>query len=470
MARETALRFTIDINTASLSKLKTAISSLNLGESLGKDLEKQVKFLETTLEGLAQKKISPTASSKELEEYKRTHEQVELVINNINHQLQEQLKLKLQSAGTSEKEIQLLRNKISNNLIDLQSKQNELSVKQELLALDQEIMQKHNETVKKTQESLETEIDKLDKLEKGSVAYDQQLKVIKNIEDALKEHDVITKEHKRRQEEILKVKQEISKIESNIHAQESHLSMLKEGTQAYDDTKQAIEGNKEKLRELHEEKKQTLSTTKEFQKEQIEGMRQSGSLTDKLTDKMKRLAEYTIAAFALRYIRRFFQEGIKFIQDLDKSLTEISTVTGRTRDEMWKMAEEFNRMGRELGKTTNEITQASVIFYRQGLNTNQVLAMVRASTISAAIANTDAGEASNRLTAALRGYNMEAEKAMDIADKLAALAAKSASSFDELSYAMTKTAASAAVAGIDVDHLYAFLAKVIETTRYSIAA
>ena len=91
--------------------------------------------------------------------------------------------------------------------------------------------------------------------------------------------------------------------------------------------------------------------------------------------------------------------------------------------------------------------------------------MVRASTISAGIANTDTADASDRLTSALRGFLRPASEAMSVADKLAALAAQSASSFDELSYAMTKTAASAQVAGIDMDHLFAYIAKVIEATR-----
>jgi TP901 family phage tail tape measure protein len=77
----------------------------------------------------------------------------------------------------------------------------------------------------------------------------------------------------------------------------------------------------------------------------------------------------------------------------------------------------------------------------------------------ARIAGLDTAEATDRMTAALRGFNMELTEtnAQKVADVYSQLAAITASDVDEISSAMTKTASIASSAGMEFETTAAFL-------------
>jgi len=87
----------------------------------------------------------------------------------------------------------------------------------------------------------------------------------------------------------------------------------------------------------------------------------------------------------------------------------------------------------------------------------------------ARIAGLEYAEATDRMTNALRGFNMEINttNSEHVADVYSQLAAMSASNVDELSVAMTKVASLANSANMSFDNTAAFLAQIIETTRES---
>ncbi len=418
---DATLKFNVDFSqvVSSVKNLEGLLGKIKVGGEVGKQLEQQLAGVAAKLLDLSKIQLGPDADPKDLKNYNNMMDQLKREVNEIAKGFTNVNKEIAYSTGLTKTQLkEAMNHKAINDGIENSYQRQKLALEEQLKAIN----------------AANTGIAK----QRGRVA---------------SVNEAITEESKARTQAKLEEKQEYK----DILAIEAQLVALeKERTRA----KEAM-GKRETLAVVHAEDLQNIKAIEkgvDDVKHKTDGLvvaakgytgalaessdqatRTTATISSGLQDlsaKMQRLAQFTIAAFALRQMRQFFNENLKFVRELDKSLTEIATVTGKTRDEMWKMAEEFNRMGRELGKTTNEIVQASVIFYRQGLSTNQVLEMVRASTISAAIANTNAAEASNRLTAALRGYNMEAGQAMEVADKLAALAAKSASSFDELSYAI----------------------------------
>jgi TP901 family phage tail tape measure protein len=81
----------------------------------------------------------------------------------------------------------------------------------------------------------------------------------------------------------------------------------------------------------------------------------------------------------------------------------------------------------------------------------------------------DAAEATDKMTVALRGFNMELDEASaeKVADVYSELAAITAADVNEISSAMTKTASIASAAGMEFETTAAFLSQIIETTRES---
>lgn len=167
--------------------------------------------------------------------------------------------------------------------------------------------------------------------------------------------------------------------------------------------------------------------------------------------------------------KRAIREAFNTIKDLDKAMTETAVVTNFTVSDMWAQLPEYTKRANELGVTTQAAYESATLFYQQGLNTKQAAELSTETLKMARIAGLDAAEATDRMTNALRGFNMEldATAAQRVDDVYSQLAAHTASNVDEISTAMTKVASLAHSANMEFETTAAFLAQIIETTRES---
>lgn len=154
-----------------------------------------------------------------------------------------------------------------------------------------------------------------------------------------------------------------------------------------------------------------------------------------------------------------------YIKDLDTSLNDIRIVTGKSADEMARFARESNRAASKLGQTTRSYTDASLIYYQQGLSDAEVQARSETTLKAANVTGQTGEEVSEQLTAVWNGYKVSAEEAELYVDKLAAVAATTASDLEELSTGMSKVASAASLMGVPIDQLNAILATTISVTR-----
>lgn len=184
--------------------------------------------------------------------------------------------------------------------------------------------------------------------------------------------------------------------------------------------------------------------------------------SDNVQNSIKNLFGYA-AVFAM--LKRVVRESIRTIKELDQSFTEIAMVTTMSTQEVWKMKDAFVELANSTGQTISGIAELSVSFFRQGRSVSETLKLVEAAGMAAKIANISAADSADYLTSAINAYQMSASQAMAVSDKFAALAASSASSYEELAIALSKVAAQAYAGGVEMDNLMGFLAKGIETTR-----
>ena len=167
----------------------------------------------------------------------------------------------------------------------------------------------------------------------------------------------------------------------------------------------------------------------------------------------------------LSFIKRTIREAIQVITDMDQALTGMSIVTTMTREETWQLVGSFQSLAKETGKTTTEIASMATKFYQQGKNTKEVLELTEAAAKAATIAGIDGAQSIDLLTNAMNGFQLASTKAMEVSDKFAALAAASATDYEELATALSKVAAQANLAGMSIDFTLGLLAKGIEVTR-----
>ena len=179
----------------------------------------------------------------------------------------------------------------------------------------------------------------------------------------------------------------------------------------------------------------------------------------------KAFKAFTIYNIIVKSAKKALREAVTTIKDLDKYLTEQAMVTGKTRKETYALVGEYQKLAKETGATTKEIAGVATEYMKQGKTIQESLTLTKAAVSAAKVARVSVGDSVNYLTTALNGFRLSAEDAMKVSDKFAAVAASSATDYDELAIALSKVASQANLAGMSIDYTTALLTKGLETTR-----
>lgn len=164
-------------------------------------------------------------------------------------------------------------------------------------------------------------------------------------------------------------------------------------------------------------------------------------------------------------LRRVYRETIRTITELDKSMTQMSIVTSMTRKEAWNLVPAMQDLAKATGFATTEVAQITTEYLKQGKTIQDAMILTEVAAKAARIGAISAADSVQYLTAAVNGFNLEAEDAIVVSDKFAALAASSATDYEELAVGLSKFAAQANIAGLSMDYALGLLAKGLETTR-----
>lgn len=159
------------------------------------------------------------------------------------------------------------------------------------------------------------------------------------------------------------------------------------------------------------------------------------------------------------------QEVITFLEDVDKNLTNIRIVSGKSQSEMAGFLETSMDTAKGLGSTTNDYLKASEIYYQQGLSTNEVMERTNATVQAANISNQSVSSTADQATAILNGFNVEANRTVEVLDKIAQVGAGTATDFEEIAKASQKVAASASDANFTIDQTLGMIATISSVTR-----
>ena len=161
------------------------------------------------------------------------------------------------------------------------------------------------------------------------------------------------------------------------------------------------------------------------------------------------------------------QSAYGYAQDLDKSLNNIRIVTGHSAEEMAVFAEQANKAAKALSATTTEYTNASLIYYQQGLSEEEVAKRTEVTVKMANVAGQSAEVVSDQLTAVWNNFAKGGENLEYYADVMTALGAATASSTDEIAGGLEKFAAVADTIGLSYEYAASALATITSNTRQS---
>ena len=182
---------------------------------------------------------------------------------------------------------------------------------------------------------------------------------------------------------------------------------------------------------------------------------------------LKNTAKWQISSTILQGFTSAISNAVNYTKQLNKNLTDIRIVTGYSADKMADFAKEANKAAKSLGTTTNEYAKASLIYFQQGLNDQQVKERTDITVKMANVTRQSAEEVSDQLTAIWNNFDNGSKSLEYYADVLTALGAATASSSTEISEGLEKFAAVAETVGLSYEYAASALATVTAQTRQS---
>lgn len=196
-------------------------------------------------------------------------------------------------------------------------------------------------------------------------------------------------------------------------------------------------------------------------------LKRSNELMNKLWITMKNTARWQVTSGLLTGFTGAIGDAYRYAEDLNESLNNIRIVTGKSTAEMAQFAKQANRAAKELNTTTTKYTDASLIYYQQGLDDESVKARTDVTAKFANVSRENLTTSSEYLTAIWNNFAKGSKNLEYFADVIVALGAATASSSQEIATGLNKFAATAETVGLSYEYATAALATVTATTRQS---
>jgi hypothetical protein len=128
-------------------------------------------------------------------------------------------------------------------------------------------------------------------------------------------------------------------------------------------------------------------------------LKKTSTLLDKMALTMANTIRFGISSSIFNTLTGQISKAYNYSLDLDKSLNNIRIVSGQSADQMERYAKYANQAAKELGASTLDYTDASLIYYQQGLSEQEVLARTDVTVKAANALGASAEEVSQYLTA-----------------------------------------------------------------------
>lgn len=274
--------------------------------------------------------------------------------------------------------------------------------------------------------------------------YDYQLK----IDDARRKSNITSGRERKSQQEFIKVAQQQLKIaqattkEKRKAVTDKDAALIESGLQGQFSVKRAAMYTKDK------------------------GARNIFDLMgDDIKRAFQRITDFGVAARILNKVQKEIANVYQNILKLNEAMTDIRIVTGASVDEANSLMTSYNKLAKELGTTTTEVAKSASEWMRQGYSASESVNLITSSVKLARLGFMDMSSATTSLTAVLKGFNLQATESSEIVDKLTKLDAEYATTAGDIATALSRTAAVARSANLDLDQTAAMLTTIIDITQ-----
>lgn len=230
---------------------------------------------------------------------------------------------------------------------------------------------------------------------------------------------------------------------------------------------QAYEEVSTKAQNAEQGVKEASQSVKEYGTNATSAAHAQNEFISELDEVKSRVKYFFSLTNSIQLFKNAIRDAFETVKELDAAMTETAVVTDFSVGDMWDALPQYTKLAESLGATTLGAYETMTLYYQQGLKTNEAMQLGTETMKMARIAGMDYATATNLMTSALRGFNMElnttsAQKVNDVYSELAAI---TASDTEGIATAMSKTASIANSANMELETTSALLSQIIETTQ-----
>lgn len=196
-------------------------------------------------------------------------------------------------------------------------------------------------------------------------------------------------------------------------------------------------------------------------------LKRSNAMLTEFATTMKNTVRWQFSSALMNGFVNSIQSAYNYAQNLDKSLTDIQIVTGYSADYMANFANEANKAAQALSTTTKTYADASLIYFQQGLNEEDVLKRTETTIKMAQATGDSVDQVSSYMTAIWNNFDDGSKSLEYYADVIAKLGAATASSSSEIAEGIQRFAGIGQTIGLSYEYATAALTTLTANTRQS---
>ena len=418
------------------------------------------------------------SAERELQKYIKSLSTAQLKLANYNDQLAEQNETKISlelDISTLESQLAEAKEKIQNatsNLATAAPRQrggytvalNKANARALDIQGQLEVKQSQLTDTEKKIKSLNAEIDRLNMKdislnEKGIQTANENLsKAIQNVQEL---DNASLRGLEESFDGLAQAGQNANQAQDRVDKLEQELSQVKQELNAL---------KAEKIKDIGDEAKAGADGVDSLGNSLKEVVAQAEQMTD-INNQIGNIYGNLLRFFSLENGIQLFKKAVNgafsAVKELDAAMTEIAVVSDYSIDDMWAQLPRFTEEANKLGVSIKDVYNATTLYVQQGLDLNQSMELSIETLKMARVAGMEASAATDAMTAALRGFNMELNQTSGqrINDVYSELAAITASDTQEIATAMSKVASLAHSANMEFETTAAMLAQGVEITR-----
>lgn len=187
-------------------------------------------------------------------------------------------------------------------------------------------------------------------------------------------------------------------------------------------TLNGIELTEEEINRIEQERSKILDRNNAKMAQTQETVQQTKGFLEKLKDNFyqsfQQIGSYVMSLFSFQGIERAFSAVINRTSELDSKMVDLQIASGYTRDEVSGMMLDFNKLGKQIGKTTSEIAEAANDWLRAGYSGAAASQLTEASMNLSTLGMINSADATSYLISVMKGWKLEVNDIDEVVDRL----------------------------------------------------